>query len=405
MTLNNQSNTPATYRPVIFVMGFRPFFLGAGFVAILTMAVWMLVYVFGWHPAWLGLGSLPAVLWHAHEMIYGYALAVIAGFLLTAVRNWTGLPTAFNRPLQILFACWFTARILMLFGPLELAAAFDIAFGLQLVFYIVRPIVKVRQWRQFGVVIVLSSLLAGNLLFYLGALEYFPLGTRLGIYFGFYLIIGMILIIGRRIIPTFIASGIIASGISKPITFPNLLAVDVGIAATYVVFLLNEVFLGFSIPATVSSSAMFLLCSIRILSWHHPAIWSKSLLWSLYVSYASLGIGFLLYALVPMVGLSPFLALHMMAIGTVAIITMSMMSRVSIGHTGRSIHSPPSLLNFSFILLCVATLFRVAGPIVFPQLYPELVLVSQVFWITAFGLFLFLFFPILTGPRIDGMDG
>ena len=215
----------------------------------------------------------------------------------------------------------------------------------------------------------------------------------------------MILIIGRRIIPTFIASGIIASGISKPITFPNLLAVDAGIAATYVVFLLNEVFLGFSIPATVSSSAMFLLCSIRILSWHHPAIWSKSLLWSLYVSYASLGIGFLLYALVPMVGLSPFLALHMMAIGTVAIITMSMMSRVTIGHTGRSIHSPPSLLNFSFILLCVATLFRVAGPIVFPQLYYELVLVSQVFWITAFGLFLFLFFPILTGPRIDGMDG
>ena len=378
-----------------FSVGFRPFFLGASLIAVLSMLIWMLLVVVG-QTDWLIFSQLLPMHWHAHEMIYGYAIAVVAGFLLTAVSHWTGLPTAENRLLAILFFSWVAARIFMLTGPITLAASFDIVFMLQLVYHIVKPIVKVRQWRQLLVVLVLVSLLLGNLFFYLGLLGIYHSGISIGIYLGFYLIIGMILLIGRRIIPSFINSGIESKTI-----FPELLIIDAGIAVGYVVFVLNQVILHIWILGVASSAILFLFCSLRILSWHHRAIWDKPLLWSLYVSYGSIAVGFLLYSISYLNLLSPYIALHLLAIAGVAFISLSMMSRVSLGHTGRNIHNPPPLLAMSFYLLSLAALIRVMGPVILSGSYSALIFISQICWIAAFSLFAYIYLPILIGPRAD----
>src|SRR5210317_1990584 len=140
----------ATSSLSILNLGFRPFFTGAAVFSVLSMLAWAGMYVFGWFPHTT---ALPHTVWHAHEMIYGYSMAVIAGFLLTAVRNWTGVPTITGTPLLLLFLLWLTGRILLAGGNsalLQAAALSDALFGAGLIFAILVPIVRVRQWSQLG---------------------------------------------------------------------------------------------------------------------------------------------------------------------------------------------------------------------------------------------------------------
>ena len=156
----------------LFDLGFRPFFLGAALFAVLSITVWIASYLTGFS---LQIKSISAMQWHAHEMLYGYGLAVIAGFLLTAVKNWTGMQTLHGKPLIGLFALWASARLLMLTGTsfLLLAALLDLLFGLILLVAVCSPIVKARQWKQLAAVSKLLLIIVGNTLFYLGAAGYF----------------------------------------------------------------------------------------------------------------------------------------------------------------------------------------------------------------------------------------
>ncbi|MDP2247799.1 MAG: NnrS family protein, partial [Nitrosomonadales bacterium] len=134
----------------LFNLGFRPFFLGASIFALISMTIWMAIYS---HPLPIKFESITAMQWHAHEMIYGYGLAVIAGFLLTAVKNWTGIQTLHGKPLLGLFSIWAIARLLLLGGSpyIMFAALADLLFGLLLMFAVVHPIIKTRQWKQMAV--------------------------------------------------------------------------------------------------------------------------------------------------------------------------------------------------------------------------------------------------------------
>ncbi|MDH3942175.1 MAG: NnrS family protein, partial [Xanthomonadales bacterium] len=165
--------------------GFRPFFLAASLFAIFTMAMWLGVYRFGLQ---LQLDGLSMFQWHAHEMIYGYSMAIVAGFLLTAAWNWTGEKTAAGASLAWVFAPWVIARLLMAPGTpyLVYAAAADLVFLLATGFAICRPIIKARQKRQIPVLLILSLLLLSNLAFYLGAAGLLESGVHLGIYGGLY---------------------------------------------------------------------------------------------------------------------------------------------------------------------------------------------------------------------------
>ncbi len=374
--------------------GFRPFFLGAVLLAVISMIVWMAVYVGGWSPS---LAGIPSIQWHAHEMLYGFAMAVIAGFLLTAVRRWTHQPTATGRTLLVLFLFWAFARIIALVGTrgwLPLMAALDLLFMAGLSVVIIRPIVHVRQWRQMGILAKLVTLGVGNALFYAGAIGWTAQGMRWGIYLGLYLIVALIMAMGRRIIPPFMTAGIGPSVQPK-----NRRWVDVGSIVAYLPFMVLEVFTMQKQIAALFAIALLILHGVRLWGWYTPALWRKPLLWSLYLAYAGLVLGFLLYPLSVWGGLSPYLPVHAFAMGGIGLMTLSMMIRVSLGHTGRSVLEPPRAVAIYLVLVGLAVGVRVLLPALWPEPYRLWIALAQILWIIAFGGFFIHFFRVWIHPE------
>jgi len=340
--------------------------------------------------------------WHAHEMIYGYSMAVIAGFLLTAVRNWTGVQTLHGTPLLVLFSFWTIARVLFLFGTqyLFIAAFFDVAFALYLGFALAHPIIQVKQWRQLGILAKIILLTIGNMCFYLGAFNYIDNGLHWGIYGGLYIIIGLIMTLGRRVIPMFIERGV-----GYEVQLTNFRWVDISNIILVLVFFISELFLSNHILTAVMAFGLVITNTIRLYGWHTPGIWKVSLLWSLFISQVFIDIGFLLFAIASFLVISKNIAIHALAFGGVGIVTLSMMSRVSLGHTGRNINVPSILIKYALIALSVGAIFRVGFPLINSDYYLIWIIISQFLWITSFLLFAFVYAPILTQARVDGEPG
>ena len=370
-------------------LGFRPFFLAAGAYAAIAMSVWLGVYEFGLQTDFHG---LPPSLWHAHEMVFGYGLAVIAGFLLTAVKNWTGRPTLHGAPLLLLFLFWLSARLAFyLPGPgIYGALVFDTLFAVYLSIGILRPIVATRQWKQAGVVTSVLLVGAGNLVFYLGALAIIGQGVRWGLYTGFYMVIGLILILSRRLIPFFVERGV-----GYKVELRNSHLLDIGVVIGFLAFFAIEVFVGNRHLSAALAGLLFVINLLRLTGWYTPGIWRKPLLWSLYLAYTFVTLGFGLFAASVWLDILWFPALHAFAVGGVGLMTLSMMSRVSLGHTGRDINRLPSGMATFLLILLLAALERVLLPPLLPQLHSTWILISQVLWITAFTGFVALYAPIL----------
>jgi uncharacterized protein involved in response to NO len=387
-------------RMALFNLGFRVFFAAAGATALISIVIWSGILFFGWPSLQL---SIAPSQWHAHEMIYGYGLAVVAGFLLTAVRNWTGLPTPQDLPLAMISLFWLLARILPFIpGQLNLwaAACFDLLFLVGVLLGIVVPIVKAKQKRQLGIVLCLLFLFSSHSLFYLGALGLVDNGIQQGLYSGFYLIIGLILILGGRVIPFFTERGI-----GYPVTLKKWPVIEVLSLGFFVVFWIIESLL--SLPL-ISASLALLLCalhSVRLYGWWTHGILHKPLLWVLWLAYLSIIAGFALKAASYWLGVSPFLYIHAFGYGGIGLITVGMMCRVSLGHTGRSVQQPPQAVNWIFTLLALGLACRVAGPLLLPALYNSWLMASAGFWIIGFGIFCWVYIPFLAQPRADGKDG
>jgi uncharacterized protein involved in response to NO len=377
-------------------LGFRPFFLGATLFAVATMVAWTLIYTYSIPFA---TGAVSILQWHAHEMVYGYGLAVIAGFLLTAVNNWTGIRTVHGLPLLGLFLLWAAARVAIFVGGalIHAAAVFDLLFAAALVTAIAVPLVRTRMWKQFGILSILVLISAGNLAFYLGYLGYLGSGIQWGVYGGLYLVIGLILVMGRRVIPSFIERGV-----GYPVTLFNSKWIDVSIPVLFVLLFITQVFLNNDIRTPYLAAALFVLNAVRVAGWYTPGIWKTPLLWGLHLGYACITLGFLLLALSGFAGISGFLAVHSFAYGGIGMVTLSMMVRVSLGHTGRNIHAPPRTVTYALAALGAGTVFRILLPLAFPSQYLAWILVSQVAWIASFALLAGLLFPVLSAPRVDG---
>lgn len=372
-------------------LGFRPFFLGASLFSVLTIGLWMGVYVF---QLSIRLDPLSSAQWHAHEMIYGYGLAVIAGFLLTAARNWTQLETLRGWRLGCLFGLWMTARGLFLFGTnyIASAAVFDLLFIGSLVLAVLLPIVRTRQWRQLAIVAKLVFLALGNATFYLGLAGWIEDGVYWGLYGGLYLIISLIMTVGARVMP-----GFIENGVDNEITLTNPRWVGIASLIFFLIFFIVELFIRRPFITAIAAMGLFVVTTIRLIGWHAPGIWKKPLLWCLYVSFIFIDAGFLLFALTPVLGFSKFIAIHALAFGGIGLITMGMMSRVSLGHSGRSIHNPPRTITYSFLGLIVGTLARVLLPLIWPAAYVAWIALAQGLWIISFLLFGISYAPILLG--------
>jgi len=397
----NQLEQPAPQgKTALLQLGFRPFFAGAAIFSILSMLAWSGLYVFNMH--WYQ-ATLPAVTWHAHEMVYGYGLAVIAGFLLTAVKNWTGVQTLRGVPLLLLFLLWLAGRLLLAAGdrvPLGLAAAADCLFIALLVVAVACPIVRVRQWQQLGILSKLVLLFASNAVFYAGALNLLPGGTRIGLYSGVYLIMALIFVMARRVLPFFIQNAV-----DSKISLQNRNWLDIASLLLFLIFWAADIIAPDSLPVAVLAGTLCILHAIRLADWFTPAIFLKPLLWVLYLGYAALVAGFALKAAVVAAGVSPFIALHAFTYGGIGLFTLGMMTRVTLGHTGRNVSEPPAMMSWIFTGIVAGTVIRVLLPLIAPLHYSLWMGLSQALWIAAFGLFLAICLPMLVQPRIDGRPG
>lgn len=396
-TNNAPNNSPNSL--ALFNLSFRPFFLGAGLFAFISIIFWTLIYLFNYA---LPLKGMSPYQWHAHEMVYGYAMAVLAGFLLTAAKNWTGVQTLHGKALMLLFACWVLARGLLFTGSayLSLAAISDLLFGLGLVLSLAYPIVKVRQWKQLALVIKVLLLVVCNALFYLGASGILEQGVNWGIYGGLMLVISLIMTLGRRVIPFFIERGV-----EESVSLSNHELLDRSNLFVFLTFSIVEVFFNLPLISAILALLLLLINATRLIGWYTPGIWQKSLLWSLYLAYWFICLAFALYAAHYFFGISPYLAVHALTYGGIGMMTLGMMSRVSLGHTGRGIQNPSPWLRYIFLGLVIGTLFRVVVPLFETQHYLWWVALSQLLWIGSFLGFVVLYFPMLIKPRLDGRPG
>lgn len=391
------SNSPNSL--ALFNLSFRPFFLGAGIFAVMSISFWAIIYLFSYE---LPLSGMSITQWHAHEMIYGYAMAVLAGFLLTAAKNWTGVQTIHGKLLMLLFALWLMARALLFAGSdyLLLAAVFDLLFGLGMSISLAHPIVKVKQWKQLPLVIKIVLLVIFNGLFYLGALGMLEQGINWGIYGGLMLIISLIMTLGRRVIPFFIERGV-----EENASLSNHMLLDRSNLFLFLGFSIVEVFFNLPLVSAILALILLLVNATRLVGWYTPGIWQKSLLWSLYLAYWFICLGFALYTARYFFGINPYLAVHALAYGGIGMMTLGMMSRVSLGHTGRAIQNPSPLLRYIFAGLLIGGLFRVVVPIIETQHYLWWIGLSQLLWIASFLAFSVLYLPMLFKPRLDGRPG
>ena len=359
------------------------------------MMAWLAVYRFGLPIDFAGLSPSQ---WHAHEMVFGFATAVIAGFLLTAAWNWTDLETASGGPLALLFVAWAMARALMLPGTawLWLAFAADTALLLGLAKAVARPILKVRQKRQAPVLLMLTLLTAANLSFYLGAAGWIPWGVHIGVHGGLYLVLGMVLFMGSRVIPFFTERGV-----GYKVELKRRRWNDIATFSLYPLFLLSEVMMPHHFLGAVLAAALLALNSVRVSGWYTLGIWQKPLLWGLFAAFMMINLGFLLRALMPVTAIPDFLPIHAFAVGGIGIVTVSMMARVTLGHTGRTVHQSPPVVTLLLIGMALSVVLRVFLPLVDASHYTLWVTLSGLAWIATFALFTLVFAPMLIRPRAD----
>jgi len=384
--------------PVVFELGFRPFFWMAALFALFSMGLWLanLLLDLNLLPA-----ALPPILWHAHEMIFGYALAVVAGFLLTAVRNWTGIATLHGRWLQGLVLLWLLARLLPFISATAgwwLAMVADTLWIAGLALALTHPIVLAKKWKNLMVIALVYGMLIANTLFNLGMLNLLEGGSRIGIYLGLYLLLALILLLAGRVMPMFIRNGI-----DHPFTPCNRRWVNVIAMVLFPLFVLADLLIAAPWLIALLSTLLAVVHAIRLLGWYTPAIWRKPLLWVLMIAYGWIIFGFALKSAAVMGLCSPFLALHSFAVGGIGMISLGMMARVAWGHSGRDLNQPPSALFAIFSLLAVASLLRVVMPLLLPELYSWWLTLSQLLWLSAFSAFLWCYTPVLWLPRADSL--
>lgn len=384
----------------LFNLGFRPFFLGASIFSVASLSLWMAIYAleFEFSPE-----NISPSQWHAHEMLYGYAFAVIAGFLLTAVKNWTGIQTLHGKPLLALFMLWVSARLIMLINPnlMMWAGLFDVAFNLCLAVAVATPIVQVKQWRQLGVLAKIAILAFGNIAFYAGALGWWANGAQISITVGLFLTISMILVISRRVLPMFIERGV-----QEQVKLRQFKWLDISIMLLLAGLLLNELALQNSSIGILVGSLLFLANGFRLFNWHTKGIWKAPLLWSLYCGLWLINLGFLFTSLSYLTSsVSMIFAIHLLAIGGIGLTTVAMMARVSLGHTGRNIQQPPRMVSYAFGLLIAGAILRSIFPILAGEYYLHWAAGSYICWVLAFAIFIGKYYAMLIKPRIDGMLG
>jgi len=394
--LKSPSTEPSSGTPAfaLWNLGFRPLYLLAGLFATLSIPVWMAQYA-----GWLGGHAIVAgPLWHAHEMLFGYALAVIVGFLFTAGRNWANQPTPTGAMLAAIAALWVAARVLVLTPYALAAAAFDTAFALAAAAGIAVPFVRSGNRRNYFFVALLLGMGVANLAFHLGMAGLLDLPVQRGLQVGLDLVLFIMVVMGGRVIPMFTMNGV-------PGVFCTRLPWIERLAPGSVLALLAADVLGapdmvIGPIAAVAAAAH----AARLVLWRPWLTLKKPIVWILHFAYTWIVLALALRALAAYDLVAASLAIHALTVGAIGGLTLGMMTRTSLGHTGRPLQTGNAEL-FCYVAIQLAALVRVFVPLVFPSLYLHAVIGSGLLWSLAFGVFTLTYWTILSRPRLDGKPG
>jgi uncharacterized protein involved in response to NO len=392
--------TPAG-RFALFDYGFRPFFLLCGLYALVIVPLWLFRFAYASVP----FGTLPGVYWHAHEMLFGFVIAAVAGFLLTAVPSWTGSRGFAGVPLMIAVAAWLAGRLAMAFVnvlPFQAAAAGELALLPVLVALLAPPIVRARNRNVplLGVVVLLwlidvafmRALQTGDATLAAGA-------SRVAID----LVLVLLVVIGGRIVPAFTGNALRRAGADvMPVTRGWLELVAIG---SVVLIALCDVILPDSRVAGALAAIAAAAHVGRLAGWRSFRIRGEPILWVLHVAYAWVPVGLALKACW-LLGAAGWAAKwqHALTFGAFATMILAVMTRASLGHTGRPLVVSRAI-SVAYVLLTAGAAVRVFGGAWTPQYYVAAVTGSGVAWVLAFLIFVLVYGPILMLPRADGKPG
>ena len=386
----------AVKRGALLGLGFRPFFLMAGIFAVLLMTTFVLSLLTGvWHYNYF-----PLFAWHAHEMVFGYSVAVVAGFLLTSVRNWTGMDTVTGKSLLLLVLLWLAGRIAPAFSMLPggLIALVDIAFLPVLAAVILRPILKAKQHRNLSVPLLLLLMTVGNALVYAEMLEFSFGSVQHGMTIGIGALLLLMSVIGGRVMPFFTERGL------PGVVVTRRKWVESAATPVIVLWLLFELLFSAASWTAGAAGVAAGVHGIRLAGWSLLRDWQEPMLWIIHLAYAWLVAGFLLQGLAALDFMPATTALHGWTAGAVGLFTLGMMARVALGHTGRAIVASP-MMKLAFVLLVLVAPVRIVLPMLFPALTETALLIAASGWVMAFAIFVWVYTPYLIRPRADGQAG
>ncbi|MET3105453.1 uncharacterized protein involved in response to NO [Oxalobacteraceae bacterium GrIS 1.18] len=376
----------------LWALGFRPFYLLAAAFAAVAIPLWVADYL-GWTRSGLDLN------WHMHEMVFGVVIAVVIGFLFTAARNWTELWTPRQAHLALLAALWCAGRIAMLVAAPLLAALIDVLFIPCAAWPLWRVMRQSANQRNYFLVGLLALLTITNLLFHASVLSWISLTPIAPIQAAILIIVMIESVIGTRVIPMFTRNGVPGlTPLVHPIRDQITLALLVAASLAWVIGLPAVIS---ATVATVAASALL----FRLFAWQAHRTARAPLVWILHLSYAWVPVGFYLLALAEL-GLVPVgAAFHALTVGSMAGLILGMMTRTSLGHTGRKLVARKIDVAM-YCLIQLAAITRVLASLSASVTVHECLLVmAGICWSGAFGLFVIGYGPYLSRARIDGREG
>jgi uncharacterized protein involved in response to NO len=377
----------------LWSLGFRPFYLLASAFAALSVALWVCQYT----------GHLPATYirtpaWHGHEMLFGYTLAVVAGFLLTAVRNWTGKPTPAGASLIALATLWVAGRVLVLTPFTTVAAIVNAAFPVAVAIGIGIPIVQSRNRRNYFFIALLLLLAVAVLAFHLAHLSGPSWPERATLQVGLDVVLFIMAVMGGRVIPMFTNNGVPGVRATRhPVVEKLALG---GVLVLLAADLLQAP------PAVIAVLALAtgLAHAIRLYLWQSWRTFATPIVWVLHVAYGWIVIYLVLRGLAALGFVGELFAVHALTVGAIGGMTIGMMTRTARGHTGRPLTADRFEVT-CYILVALAAAIRVFGGILLPGAYLATVVVSGICWSGAFALYAVRYWPVLSRSRLDGRAG
>lgn len=384
---------PAPVRWALWDLGFRPFYLLASAFAALSVGLWALQFA-GHLPA----PYLAGPLWHAHEMLFGFTLAVIVGFLFTAGRNWTSRPTPTGPLLGALAALWLAARVLLLTPYAWAAALANIAFPLACAVALAVPFAAARNRRNYFFVALLAALGAAAAVIHLDRLGAIGLPAWLGVQLALDVVLFILAVMGGRVIPMFTNNGVPGAG-ARRIEWLDRLALTAVLAVLAVDAL--------QIPPLAAAPVFAIAAAAHAARWAAWKPWRtrrQPLVWVLHLGYAWIPLHLLLRSLASWGVVSPSLATHALTVGAVGGLVIGMMTRTAKGHTARPLRADRWDVA-AYACVAAAAAVRIAVPLAWPAQLMPAVAASALLWSAGFAIYTARYWPVLTRSRLDGQPG